>query len=160
MNAESNLISVKSYPGRLVNKIPLPYWMSLLILYEIIFLTDYIYSLGIPGGHDHIAVFGTITLFFAFVSITMVYCSKILINLYPDLPLFIDHDQQDLRAWYERKLKWCYEGIWPLLAGLLFVILEEFTIGNQARSFTPDDSLLQGLRSGYRMLGFFFLGRA
>lgn len=144
MNAGANLISVNSYPGRLVNKIPLPYWMSLLILWELIFLSDYIYSLNIPGGHDHIAVFGTITLFFAFVSITMVYCSHILINLYPDLTLFIDHDHQELKAWYERKLKWCYEGIWPLIAGVLFAIVEEFTIGDQARTFTPDHPVLQG----------------
>ena len=103
LNPELTPLSIKSHPARLVNKIPLPYWLSMLILWEIIFLADYIYSFNIPGGHDHIAVFGTISLFFASVCINVVYCSKVLINLYPDLALFIDHDQSELRNWYEEK---------------------------------------------------------
>ncbi len=158
MDPEPTPLSIKSYPARLVDKIPLPYWMSLLILWEIIFLADYIYSFNIPGGHHHIAAFGTISLFFASICINVVYCSKVLVNLYPDLALFIDHDQHELRSWYEQKLKWCYQGVWPLLAGILFALLEDFTIGDLARSFTPDDSILQNLRSGYRIVGFFFVG--
>lgn len=158
LSPETTPLSIKSYPARLVNKIPLPYWMSLLILWEIIFLGDYIYSFNIPGGHNHIAAFGTISLFFASICINTVYCSKVLVNLYPDLALFIDHDQRELRTWHEQKLKWCYQGVWPLLAGILFAFLEDFTIGDVARSFTPDDSVLQNLRSGYRVVGFFFLG--
>lgn len=158
MSTESATVSVKSYPARLVSRVPLPYWLSLLILWEIIFLIDYLYSLSIPGGHDHIAAFGTISLGFASVCINTVYCSHVLIQLYPDLALFIDHDSKEMKSWYEQKLNWCYQGFWPLLAGAVFVLIEEFTIGDLARSFTPDLPALQHFRSGYRMAGFFFLG--
>src|SRR5271154_3014281 len=158
MSPRPTTLLIKSYPGRLVGKIPLPYWMSLLILWEIIFLVDYLYSISIPGGHDHSLAFGGAIFFFALVCINVVYCSKILTELYPDLTLFIDHDQHELRNWYEKKLKVCYEGVWPLVAGLFFVILEELTIGRSVRFFTPENEFLQGLRNGYRIAGFFFLG--
>jgi hypothetical protein len=151
-------LPIQTYPGRLVSRIPLPYWRSLTILWELVFLTDYLYSLTIPGGHAHILVFGVGVLFFASVCINVEYCARVLSGLYTDLTLFIDHDPQELRDWYEKKLRTGYQGVWPLFAGILLAVVEELTIGTIVRSFTPNDSFLQALRSGYRIAGFFFLG--
>lgn len=158
MNTPDSLPAVRTYPGRLISKIPLPHWMTWLILWEIVFLIDYLYSLRIPGGHDHIAAFGIISLFFASVCITVMYCASVLTHLYPDMVLFIDNNEPELRSWYQQKLQRCYESYWPVLAGIVFVAAEELTIGDLVRSYTPDESVIQRLRTGYLIVGFFFLG--
>ena len=109
--------AVKSYPERLFGFIPLPLWLSVLLFWEIIFLIDYLLTLSLPGGHEHILVFGLITLFFASLCIGTMYCSWVFHGLYSHLSLFIDELKEKLYPFYHIQLKKCYQGPWQIVAG-------------------------------------------
>jgi hypothetical protein len=149
---------VLSLPERSIRKIPLPYWLLLILIWETIFLVDYILGLSYPSGHDHLAEFGCLLFFFALVCITIIYCSKVLVKLFNDIRLFIDHNEQELLAWYDQKLKLSYEGILPIVFGVLFTIAVNYTVGSTMNQFTPPNTSLYYLRIGYEYTGFFFLG--
>lgn len=149
---------VLSYPERIIRWIPLPYPFTLILLWEGIFLIDYLIGLKQKTAHDHLAEYGFLLLFFSLVSITIVYCSKVLMRLFNDLPLFIDHDEQELFSWYEHKLKQSYQGVLPIVFATLFTIAVNFTVGDIISQFTPSFTTIYYLRIGYGYVGFFFLG--
>ena len=151
---------IRSYPERFIGWVPLPNWLSLLLFWEGIFLLDYLLSLRTPGGTSHLPEFGFLIFFFSLVSISMIYCSKVLHRLVADLVLFIDHPEHQLKEWYYLKLKRSYSGLWPLLFGLAFMTAESFTAGFSIRQFTPAGTMLYSLRLGYELLGFFIVGVA
>lgn len=75
---------VRSYPEKL-NGVPLPYWLTLLLLWEGVFAVDYLLGLSTPGAHEHVAEFACLILFFASVCITIVYCSRVLSHLFSEV---------------------------------------------------------------------------
>lgn len=147
-----------SFPERLVRWIPLPYWFAWLLIWEALFAGDYFLSFSSPSGHDHLAEFGFLLVFFALTCISIIYCSKVLARLYADLLLFIDHNKEELELWYHKRLANSYAGIWPVAFGLLFAVAEALTAGRIIRALTPGDTPVYFLRLGYELLGFFFLG--
>lgn len=152
------LPQVRSFPERVVGRIPLPYWLSHILLWESLLVADY--WLGSDGGllKEHRAEFECLILFFAFVCISIIYCSNVLKRMFADLPLFVDHDQNLLLAWYEHRLRKSYEGVWPIVFGVLFAAIEFVTAGKAIRNFTAEGSSLFYLRAVYEFVGFFFLG--
>jgi hypothetical protein len=151
-------LSIKSYPEKLVRWIPLPYWLSLVLLWEGIFLVDYLMGLSVPGAHDHLIEYGCLVFFFALVSITIAYCSKVLTKLYDDIQVFVEHDAAELREWYEKKLRLSYQGFVSLIFAVLFTVGVNATVGNSIRQFTPEGTSIFYLRMIYEYVGFFFLG--
>jgi hypothetical protein len=157
---EISSAQIRSYPERIIGWIPLPNWLALLILWEGIFAVDYIMSMGTSGAATHLPEFGFLLLFFSLVCISMIYCSRILVKLYDDLILFIDLPEDELKSWYSAQLSRSYAGIWPLVFGLLFMIVESYTVGVSIRQFTPPVSSIYYLRLAYELAGFFLLGVA
>lgn len=151
-------LSIKSYPERLVRWIPLPYWLSLVLLWEGIFLIDYFLGLSVPGVHDHLIEYGCLVFFFALVSVTLVYCSKVLVRLFDDVQLFIEHEADELQDWYRKRLTRSYEGYLPLVFAVLFTIAVNATVGGAIRQFTPEGTAIYYVRMAYEYTGFFFLG--
>jgi hypothetical protein len=149
---------IRSYPEKLVRWIPLPYWLILLLVWQLFFLLDYFSGLTIAGAHDHIAEYGCVLFFFALVCITIIYCSKVLVRLYSDIRLFIDHDEAELGEWYQKRLQLSYEGVWPMLFGLVFTVVVNITVGHTMNQFTPAKTIVYYVRAGYEYAGFFFLG--
>jgi hypothetical protein len=149
---------VRSYPEKLTRWIPLPYWLTLILLWEGIYLADYLIGLSTPRAHEHNVEYGLLILFFALVCVIVVFCSKVLVKLYDDVRLFIDHDEDKLGIWYSKKLKTSYEGVLPLVFALLFTVAVNFTVGSTIRQFTPHGTLIYNLRMVYEYVGFFFLG--
>ena len=152
------LSSIKSYPERLVRWIPLPYWLSLVLLWEGIFLIDYILGLSVPGAHDHLIEYGCLVFFFAMVSVTLVYCSKVLVRLFEDIQLFIEDDATELHNWYKKRLVLSYQGFISLIFAGLFTVAVNATVGDAIRQFTPEGTTIYYLRLAYEYVGFFFLG--
>lgn len=153
--ADLNLVS---YPEKVIRWIPLPYWLSLILLWESLFMVDYITGQSIAEAHLHLAEYGCLVLFFALVSVTIVYCSRVLSALYEDIRLFIAHDEGELRQWYTARLRFSYQGIWPLLFATLFTLVVNLTAADTMLQFTPTGTTSYLLRSGYIYLGFFALG--
>lgn len=151
-------LSIKSYPERLVRWIPLPYWLSLVLLWEGIFLIDYLLGLSVPGAHDHLIEYGCLVFFFALVSVTLVYCSKVLVRLFDDVQLFIEHEADELQDWYRKRLTRSYEGYLPLVFAVLFTVAVNATVGGAIRQFTPEGTAIYYVRMAYEYTGFFFLG--
>jgi hypothetical protein len=160
MLAELSPIRVISYPERIIQRIPLPYWMIYLILWELVFLTDYLLGFEVSDGHRYSAEFGFLVLFFAMVCITVTYCSKVLSDLFPDLTMFVDQSPSELREWYSLRLSRSYQGYMPVIFGLAFALAESLTAGAVIRQFTPAGTALFTLRMTYEFVGFFFLGVA
>jgi hypothetical protein len=154
----NTVTSIRSYPGRLFGWIPLPYWLSILIAWELVFVADYLLGRVVEGGNDHLIEFGCLIVFFALACCTIVYCSKVLIGLYEDIKLFIEDDLDVVTGWYQGQLRLSYEGIIPVAFGLVFALLEFFTVGPFIHRFTPADSALYTFRIVYEFIGFFFLG--
>lgn len=151
---------VKSYPERWVGFVPLPHWLTILLFWEVIFLSDYLTSLSMPQGHQHIHVFGLLTLFFASLCIGTIYCSHVFHRLLPSLPLFIDEPTDRLFQFYQMELEKCYQGIWPVLAGLLCAVAAFFSLRPFVFELTPVEGSLMAFRLAYISFGFFFLGIA
>lgn len=151
-------IKVKSYPERIIRVIPLSGWLAWLIFWQLLFLVDYLITLSVDDTNSHSDVFVFITLFFASVCIATIYCSKVLIRLYPHLPRFIEEEKATLHDWYTTTLKSCYESYWPLLIGLVIAIASIVSIYPLLLQLTPPVAFLFYFRSGYLALGFFFLG--
>jgi hypothetical protein len=149
---------IKSYPEKLVRWISLPYWLTLILLWESVFLADYIIGQSTSSGNNHMIEFGCLIFFFALVCITIIYCSRVLMKLYGDVKLFIDHDESELRTWYLKRLRVSYEGVWPLISALLFTIGVNLTAGKSINQFNISGSGLDYFRMGYEYVGFFFLG--
>lgn len=152
------IAGVRSYPGRMFGWIPLPYWLAILIAWEVIFLIDYLLGMNVPGGHDHLIEFGCLVLFFALVCCTVIYCSRVLTEMYDDVTLFIDQSLDGFGEWYQGQLSRSYEGIFPIAFGLVFALFEFFTAGPIIHQFTPAGSTLYTFRIVYEFIGFFFLG--
>jgi hypothetical protein len=160
MLAELSPVRVVSYPERIIRRIPLPYWLIYLILWELVFLADYLLGFQVEDGHRYSAEFGFLVLFFAMVCITVTYCSKVLSGLFPDLTMFVDHNPAELREWYGVQLSRSYQGYMPIIFGLAFALAESLTAGVVIRQFTPAGTTLFTLRMTYEFIGFFFLGVA
>lgn len=148
---------IKSLPERLVSMIRLPYWLTWMLLWQIILLVDYFLGLN-NGGHDHILEYGLLALFFAGVSMTIVYCSKVLIKLFADLRLFIDHNERDLDEWYQKRLHASYQSYGLIIFALIFTVGANLTAGPIMNQLTPPETYLFYWRMGYQYVGFFFLG--
>lgn len=160
MLADITTVRVVSYPERIVRRVPLPYWLVCLVVWELVFLADYLLGYGVADGHRYAPEFGFPVLFFAMVCITITYCSKVLAALYPDLAISVDHDQTEFRQWYTTQLGRSYQGLLPVVFGLVFALVESFTAGEVIREFTPQGTVLAALRMSYEFVGFFFLGVA
>ena len=151
---------VKSYPERFIGFVPLPYWLSVILFWETIFLADYLISLFGAVGREHMHVFGLITLFFSSLCIGTIYCSRVFHRLYTSLPLFIDEPVDGLFRFYQRELEQCYQGFWPLFAGLLCALAAFLSLRPYVLELSPGQGLLATFRLSYVSLGFFFLGIA
>jgi hypothetical protein len=149
---------IRSWPQRLFGWIPLPYWLAIFIAWELLFLVDYLLGLHVPGGHDHIYEFGCLVIFFAMVCGTVIFCSRVLSEMYSDVILFIDQPTEEFKTWYQQQLKRSYEGVIPIAFGVAFAVFESLTAGPIIRQFTPPGTALYILRMTYEIVGFFFLG--
>jgi hypothetical protein len=149
---------IRSYPERIIGWVPLPNWLTLLLVWEGIFLVDYLIASGTDQGQTHLGGFGCLLFFFALVCISMIYCSKVLTRLFGDLVLFIDHPEKELRSWFATRLWRSYGGLWPLAFGLVFMVAESYTVGFSIRQLTPAGTSLYYLRLSYELAGFFLLG--
>lgn len=156
----SETIRATSLPERLIRPIPLPFWLAWLIFWQVLFLLDYLLTWNISDVSAYPLVFAFISIFFASLCIIMIYCSKILIQLFPQLIKFIEEDKQDLGSWYTSKLKYCYEGVWPVISGILISTIVMISIFPLIDQLTPDINYILYYRLAYLTLGFFFLGVA
>jgi len=149
---------ILSYPEKFVRWIPLPYWLTYILVWEGIFGVDYLLSLSVPGAQEHFREFGCLVAFFALVCVAIIYCSRVCCRLFTDLLLFIDHNPDELYDWYKTKISRSYEGVRPFVFAVLFVVVENFTVGSTIRQLTPPDTSIYYLRIAYEIVGFFFLG--
>lgn len=151
-------ITVKSYPEKIISLIPLPGWLAWVIFWQLLFLIDYLITLNVDDTHAYSMVFACISLFFASICIVTIYCSKVLIRLYPHLERFIEEDKGTLKNWYTLKLKSCYESFWPLVSGIVISVAAVVSIYTLLVQLTPPINSLFYYRLSYLALGFFFLG--
>jgi len=151
-------IKLVSYPERLIRIIPLPTWLAWVIFWQILFFIDYLINWNAPEQESHMSVFAGISLFFASVCIVISYCAHVLIKLFPQVARFIEEDKEKLTRWYESKLKSCYEGIWPLVFGVIISIAAIVSIYPLVSNLTSSQGSLLYYRLSYLALGFFFLG--
>jgi hypothetical protein len=158
-STETIHLQVSSLPARLTRRIPLPYAITILLFWSLEFITDYVVLWRLPEADDYYWAHVGIMAFFASITIMIIYCSNILMAIYPDLASFVDQDKEEFRLWYIKKLKWCLEGKWPIVSGILFVVLQEITVGSIIQSsVTFDRPFLQALWVVYLIVGFFMLG--
>jgi len=153
-------IKVASYPERLIRAVPLPTWLAWVIFWQVLFFVDYLLVWNIKDGSANSGVFACIVLFFTSLCVIMIYCSKILIRLFPHLTKFIEDDRHTLAQWFTAKLKSCYEGVWPIVSGIVISILVIVSIYPLIDQLTPDIETILYYRVAYLSLGFFMLGVA
>ena len=99
-----NTLEIQSWPERLFRFIPLPSWLAILLLWQGVFLIDYLLTMDSPVFQEHTLEYGFLVLFFALVCISIIYCSRVLKGLFPDVLLFIESPERPLKDWYDKKL--------------------------------------------------------
>lgn len=149
--------SIRSYSERMVSWLPMPFWVSWLLFWLVIFAVDFFVLKGSQSLHNPLTELG-IALFFASISISLGLCARVMTNLYQSLLLFIEDDQSEFEQWYYGRLKWAYTGFFPILFGVLFAGGVELTIGASVNSFNLINEWVLYFRTVYRLLGFFLLG--
>lgn len=149
---------VLSYAQKLVQRIPLPAWLSHLVLWELIFLGDYL--LGKTSSENHVILFGFCLLFFSSICIATMYCTQVLTRFFPHMPLFIDEMEEILKAWYIKKLKMCYEGFLPIAVSIVFAAVAVFTLHPFIDQLSGSNETLTYYRYGYFFVGMIFTGLA
>lgn len=152
-----NPIQVKSYPERFSSFIPLPSWLAWVIFWQLLFLVDYLLSWRLSSP-AYSGAFACLCLFFTSVCVVVVYCSKVLVRLFPHMLQFVEEEKNTLTEWYALKLKSAYEGSLPLISGFIISISSVVSIYSLIQQLTPSTDLLLYYRVGYVSLGFFFLG--
>lgn len=153
---EKRVITIKSYPQVLVDRIPLPTWSVWFIIWSGVFIIDYWLSSDVQT-HSHFTELGIIAFFFS-LCVNLAVSNQILNGLYYDLKLFIDLDETQLQNWYEQRLKFMYTGMWPILFSIAFVIILEISGGSLVNEINSVDNTLLIFRAAYRIAGFFLLG--
>jgi hypothetical protein len=153
-------MQVTSYPEKSVRFIPLPPWLSIIVIWEIIFLADYLIVGSATGGGSSLWLFGSLIVFFISVCINAILCSQELLKLFPHLHTFVDLPSEDLERWYSRQLKECYEGWKPLLCGVAIGAAAGWTLDPLMRELTQGSDTLYYFRHAYHFIGYFFLGMA
>jgi hypothetical protein len=149
---------VLSYAERVIRKISLPTSLTHLILWEFIFLGDYLLGNGIEENHT--LLFAFMTLFFASICIATIYCTQVLTRFCPHLYLFVDESEANLKTWYQAKLKKCYEGIAPLAFGVAFSVIALISVRLFINQLTIENEWLKYYRYCYFFIGFSFTGLA
>lgn len=153
-------MQITSYPEKIVRFIPLPAWLSTIILWEFIFLIDYFVANSVQGSSSATFLFGFIILFFISINVNAITCSKELVKLLPHLHSFIDVPAETLEDWYYRQLEDCYMGWKPLASGLLIATAAGVTLDPLMREVVPESDVLYFYRHAYHSVGYFFLGIA
>lgn len=150
---------VKTLPEKILQWIPLPYWLSIILFWSLEPIFDYVYLARFPVAEDFVGAHLGIMLFFASISITLVYSSRVMSKLLPDLLMIVPQDPTIFTTWYQARLKKALSGIGPIISGVLFVLAWELTMSGIVKSsVTDNDVVLQVLWKGYLIIGFFFLG--
>ena len=147
---------IQSYPERLGNILPIPFWLTILIFWVTIFFIDFQLSPQ-DQGYSHYTELG-ITLFYAVVGVALGFTCQLMNNLYNDILLFVDAAKDEVGKWYFSKLRFAYEGWLPFFVGVVFALAIELTAGDQVNAFSGSHEALLYFRTAYRFLGFMLLG--
>ena len=153
-------MQITSYADKSVRIIPLPHWLSTIILWEIIFLIDYLVSRSAMGSTQSLWLFGSLIIFFISVGINSMLCNGELAKLAPHLKSFIDITEDELDRWYSSQLRECYEGWKPIVSGISIGAAAGWTLDPLMREVIQGSDILYYYRHAYHFIGYFFLGTA
>ena len=154
-----NNLAVKTFPERILQRIPIPYWISIILFWSFEPAFDYLYLMRLPVPEDYLGAHLGMLLFFAAVTITLIYSSHVLWKLFPDLALIVGDPTDKFGEWYLARLRNALSGWGPVASGIIFVVVWELTVqGIVQSSVTYDEPVLQILWIGYLLIGFFILG--
>lgn len=154
MESEHRIIS---YPERFVRILPLPQWLAWVIIWQLVFLVDYVWTWDTKVT-TYSLVFAGIAIFFSVVCGAIIYCTRVLERFGNQLPKLIALNEAEVNSWYNRKMNRSYSGFLPLLAGILISAGAMVSLYQLITQMTPDVPGLLNLRLGYLSFGFFCLG--
>ncbi|MBX9850461.1 MAG: hypothetical protein K2X86_01745 [Cytophagaceae bacterium] len=148
---------IKSWGYRLVRVMPMPYWVSLILVWQLILCGDYIIANYL--GADSLLLFNFFLYgSFASASITIEFCNREMQRFYPRLATFVSEPQEKIKTWYLKGLHSGYMSIGSLICGLLFGIIGAISIYEIAEIKSgpyPELILYRVIASG---IGLFFMG--
>jgi hypothetical protein len=153
-----NNTTILSYPEKLVSKVKLPRWLSLIIFWELLLLGDFVISYLILKSYDDFMLMAAFSAFFASICLNINYCKNTLLRFYPILKNFIDLPDLELHNWFHLKMKEAYAGKWPLLAGFLICSVAIASIYPMIVEISSEELFLVIYRAAFLGLGFFFTG--
>jgi hypothetical protein len=130
--------------------------VALFVVWEAVFAIDYFLGRGM--ANSHLFLFGFTILFFTATCIATIYCTRSLTLFYPQLPTFVDEPGDTLRKWYQSKLRSAYEGILPLISGMVFAGFTLASIRDFIEELSQGNDALLYFRYGYCFAGFALTG--
>lgn len=150
-------IRIISFPERIIRMIPLPYGLAWMVIWQVVFLIDYLLGWS-SANTSNAAVFAGMCLFFAIVCSSIIYCTRKLEEFFPHLADLVQISPDETRSWFEARMNKSYSGIGPILSGILLSMVVAFTIEPMLLQLTPETSGLLVFRRIYLIVGFFCLG--
>ena len=153
-------ITIISWPQRVLNRLPFPHGLAWIVLWQIIYVMDYLLTWRLGGADTGTgsAVFAGLCLFFSCLCAALIYCTRVLERLYPQFIPVISIDALEFRQWFIGRMYFSYRGFLPLISGLTVASAALYTMQVYIIQLTPADPLLLGLRFGYTAVGFFICG--
>ncbi|MFL5729504.1 MAG: hypothetical protein ACJ75J_08460 [Cytophagaceae bacterium] len=153
-----SIVSVYSFPERLVKPLRIPYWLGYIIFWELILSMDYIAAHTYTPDKEMLPLMAAQKGFFILICASIIYCSKQLEKFFPSLCSFIDMPIPQLKEWYDRRLKQAYESKASLLFALAFTSMVTFSIYPFVKFACGDSEILLWIRLISSFIGFFFAG--
>lgn len=161
-NAPESEIRIISWPQRLLNRLPLPHGLAWIMIWQLIYVTDYLLNWRISGVDTATGsgVFAGLCLFFSCLCAALIYCTRVLERLYPQFVPVVSIDSSEFREWFQSRMHASYRGLLPLISGGLVSAAALYTLYDYIIQFTPPDQTLITLRVAYTAAGFFLCGIA
>jgi hypothetical protein len=126
LGVPAEIASIPSFGYWLVKKIPMPYWVSMIIFWQVIIAVDFLLKNHF-GGPDQLLFMSCLFMTFAATMVVIEYTNRQLQNFYPRLITFVDAPQEVIIAWYKKRLADAVFSRTAFLVGITFAVLGSIT---------------------------------
>lgn len=157
LSAPEEITNISSFGYRFLKKIPMPYWISPIILWQLILAGDFFFVRQFGGPYLLLFNFFLYSTF-AGTMIIIEYANRQMQDFFPRLTTFVDAPQAEIRTWYRERLHDAFASRKALTCGIIFAFIGAITTHEllAAKSAGVPEVLMY--RTVTTALGFFFQG--
>jgi hypothetical protein len=126
LGVPDEIASLPSFGYWIVRKIPMPYWISMIIFWQIITAIDF-FMMNHFGGPDQLIFMSCLYLTFSSTMVVIEYTNRQMQRFFPRLITFVDAPQEIITEWYRKSLTTALFSKTAFIVGVSFAIVGSIT---------------------------------